>query len=185
MRLLLLGGSGQVGSEFRALDRPKDVVVVAPGLDELDLTKPGAIANAIAAGRGTPLSTLPLIPRWIGPRASGILPSRSTQRRRTTRNRNRAARHSADPHLDRLCVRRPQGRALCRDRCHAPLNVYGPASWPASRPSPLRTRVTSSCAHHGSTARTAKFRQDDFAPGRRARAPDHCRRSARLPDRRE
>ena len=50
MRLLLLGGSGQVGGEFRALDRPKDVVVVAPGLDELDLTKPGAIANAIAAG---------------------------------------------------------------------------------------------------------------------------------------
>lgn len=50
MRLLLLGGSGQVGSEFRALDRPKDVVVVAPGPDALDLAKPGAIAKAIAAG---------------------------------------------------------------------------------------------------------------------------------------
>ena len=50
MRLLLLGGSGQVGGEFRALDRPRDVVVVAPGRDELDLTKPGAIADAIAAG---------------------------------------------------------------------------------------------------------------------------------------
>jgi dTDP-4-dehydrorhamnose reductase len=50
MRLLLLGGSGQVGSEFRALDRPKDVVVVAPDLDALDVAKPGAIADAIAAG---------------------------------------------------------------------------------------------------------------------------------------
>ena len=50
MRLLLLGGTGQVGSEFLALDRPRDVVVVAPGRDELDLTRPGAIANVIAAG---------------------------------------------------------------------------------------------------------------------------------------
>jgi dTDP-4-dehydrorhamnose reductase len=49
MRLLLLGGSGQVGSEFRALDHLKDVVVAAPDLDELDLRKPDAIANAIAA----------------------------------------------------------------------------------------------------------------------------------------
>ena len=45
MRLLLLGGSGQVGSEFRALDHLKDVVVAAPDLDELDLRKPDAIAN--------------------------------------------------------------------------------------------------------------------------------------------
>lgn len=50
MRLLLLGGTGQVGSEFLSLDRPEDVVVVAPAPDELDLVRPGAIANAIAAG---------------------------------------------------------------------------------------------------------------------------------------
>jgi len=50
MRLLLLGGSGQVGSEFRALDRLKDVVVVAPDPGELDVTKPGVSAKAIAAG---------------------------------------------------------------------------------------------------------------------------------------
>lgn len=50
MRLLLLGGTGQVGSEFLSLDRPKDAVVVAPDLDALDLTKPDAVADAIAAG---------------------------------------------------------------------------------------------------------------------------------------
>src|SRR5262245_31575742 len=50
MRLLLLGGSGQVGSEFLALDRPKDFSVVAPSPDELDLSKPNAIVDAIAAG---------------------------------------------------------------------------------------------------------------------------------------
>jgi len=50
MRLLLLGGTGQVGSEFLSLDRPRDVVVVAPDPDELDLARPDAIAEAIGAG---------------------------------------------------------------------------------------------------------------------------------------
>jgi len=50
MRLLLLGGTGQVGSEFLSLDRPRDIVVVAPEPDELDLARPDAIADAIAAG---------------------------------------------------------------------------------------------------------------------------------------
>src|SRR4029079_12493733 len=50
VRLLLLGGTGQVGSEFLSLDRPRDVVVVAPDPDELDLARPDAIADAIAAG---------------------------------------------------------------------------------------------------------------------------------------
>lgn len=50
MRLLLLGGTGQVGSEFLSLDLPKGADVVAPGRAELDLSKPKTIADIIAAG---------------------------------------------------------------------------------------------------------------------------------------
>jgi dTDP-4-dehydrorhamnose reductase len=49
MRLLLLGGTGQVGQELRALPLPKDVDVVAPGRAEIDLQDPAAIAQIIAA----------------------------------------------------------------------------------------------------------------------------------------
>ena len=95
------------------------------------------------------------------------------------------ARHSARPHLDRLCVRRPQGRALCRDRSRsAPLNVYGRSKLAGERGVAPAIRATSSCAPPGSTARYgAEFRQDHAAPRRRARAPDRRRRPARLPDR--
>ena len=45
-----------------------------------------------------------------------------------------AAGHSADPYLDRLCVRRHQDRALCRDRSgRRHRGSTAPASWPASR----------------------------------------------------
>ena len=37
MRLLLFGGTGQVGEEFRALVPPKNVEVVAPSRTTLDL----------------------------------------------------------------------------------------------------------------------------------------------------
>lgn len=49
MRLLLLGGTGQVGEEFRALPHPTDVNLVAPGRAEIDLQDPAAIAQVIAA----------------------------------------------------------------------------------------------------------------------------------------
>ena len=49
MRLLLLGGTGQVGEEFRALPTPKDVQVLAPSRAELDLQDPRAIAQLISA----------------------------------------------------------------------------------------------------------------------------------------
>jgi dTDP-4-dehydrorhamnose reductase len=48
-RFLLLGGTGQVGEEFRTLALPKDVEVVAPSRGELDLEDPSAIARTIAA----------------------------------------------------------------------------------------------------------------------------------------
>jgi dTDP-4-dehydrorhamnose reductase len=49
MRLLLLGGTGQVGEEFRALAIPGDVEVVAPRRGALDLEDGKAIARTIAA----------------------------------------------------------------------------------------------------------------------------------------
>src|SRR5262245_23985066 len=49
MRFLLLGGTGQVGKEFRALTLPNDVEVVAPSRGELDLQDPRAITRTIAA----------------------------------------------------------------------------------------------------------------------------------------
>ena len=48
MRFLLLGGTGQVGKEFRALPLPIDVEVVAPSRGELDLEDPQAISRMIA-----------------------------------------------------------------------------------------------------------------------------------------
>jgi dTDP-4-dehydrorhamnose reductase len=50
MRLLLLGGTGQVGREFLSLDLPKGVDLVAPRRNELDVSNPEAIADIIAAG---------------------------------------------------------------------------------------------------------------------------------------
>jgi dTDP-4-dehydrorhamnose reductase len=49
MRFLLVGGTGQVGEEFRALALPADVGVVAPGRSALDLQDAEAIARMIAA----------------------------------------------------------------------------------------------------------------------------------------
>lgn len=49
MRLLLLGGTGQVGTEIRTLPLPADVTIVAPSHAELDLQDPRALARAIAA----------------------------------------------------------------------------------------------------------------------------------------
>lgn len=48
MRLLLLGGTGQVGTEFRALPFPTDVEVAAPSRAELDLRDLRAVAQIIA-----------------------------------------------------------------------------------------------------------------------------------------
>ena len=49
MRILLFGGSGQVGEEFRALAMPGDVEVVAPSRSALDLQDADAVARMIAA----------------------------------------------------------------------------------------------------------------------------------------
>jgi dTDP-4-dehydrorhamnose reductase len=49
MRLLLLGGTGQVGEEIRALAARKNVELVAPGRDGLELEDGSAIARIVAA----------------------------------------------------------------------------------------------------------------------------------------
>ena len=49
MRLLLLGRTGQVGTELRALATSRCIDVTAPGVDELDLTDAPAIARMVAA----------------------------------------------------------------------------------------------------------------------------------------
>jgi dTDP-4-dehydrorhamnose reductase len=49
MRFLLLGGTGQVGEEFRGLEFPKNIEVVAPTRGELNLEDPRAISRVIAA----------------------------------------------------------------------------------------------------------------------------------------
>jgi dTDP-4-dehydrorhamnose reductase len=49
MRLLLVGGTGQVGEEFRSLALPAEVDIVAPGRSALDLQDTGAIARMMAA----------------------------------------------------------------------------------------------------------------------------------------
>src|SRR5215472_17879512 len=49
MRLLLLGGTGQVGEELRALSLPKDVEIAAPSRGELDLEDPEAISRMMVA----------------------------------------------------------------------------------------------------------------------------------------
>jgi dTDP-4-dehydrorhamnose reductase len=50
MRILLLGGTGQVGTEIRALASAGNIEVAAPDLAELDLTDASALTRAVAAG---------------------------------------------------------------------------------------------------------------------------------------
>jgi dTDP-4-dehydrorhamnose reductase len=51
MRLLLLGGTGQVGTELRDLSLPQDVELVAPSRSIADLQDSAAISRMIAAER--------------------------------------------------------------------------------------------------------------------------------------
>jgi dTDP-4-dehydrorhamnose reductase len=50
MRLLLLGGSGQVGTELQTLPLPRGVEIVAPDEGALDLTDHDALDSVIAEG---------------------------------------------------------------------------------------------------------------------------------------
>ena len=49
MRILVLGGSGQLGTELRTFKLPQDVMLRAPTRVEADLSEPGAIGRLVAA----------------------------------------------------------------------------------------------------------------------------------------
>lgn len=51
MRILITGGSGQVGTELARLPWPATVELVSPGRQELDLSDADAIRHQVAAGR--------------------------------------------------------------------------------------------------------------------------------------
>ena len=120
MRLLLLGGTGQVGDGVsRARRVPKDVEVVAPSTRRARSCRRARAIAEIDRGRAL---------------------ERGHQRRRLYRCRSAESEEAAafavnaeaparlaaetgrrgiplDSYLDRLCVRRAQGRALCRGGC--------------------------------------------------------------------
>src|SRR5262245_25449545 len=50
MRILLFGGSGQVGTELRLLAASEEIEVVAPDQGALDLTDEDAVAGVVAEG---------------------------------------------------------------------------------------------------------------------------------------
>jgi dTDP-4-dehydrorhamnose reductase len=50
MRILITGGSGQVGRALKAARLPRGVTLSAPPRAELDLADPGTLASAIASG---------------------------------------------------------------------------------------------------------------------------------------
>ena len=99
----------------------------------------------------------------------------------------RRARLPVHPPLDRLCLRRPQARRpTARTTRSAPTaSMAGPSSR-ARRPCATRAPRTSSCARHGSTARSAPISSRPCCGSARERAgARHRRRPARLPHRRQ
>lgn len=50
MRILITGGTGQVGTELRRLSWPQDVEPVCPGRQDLDLTDPDGLRRYVLAG---------------------------------------------------------------------------------------------------------------------------------------
>ena len=159
MRLLLLGGTGQVGEEMRALPLPEDVEIVAPDRGELDLRRCGSDRTIdCGASRGAPSSMPPPIPMSIGPKAKSRsrLPSMPTRQSRLAAE-TAAPRDSAHSYIDRLRVRRAQGRSLCRSRTRSRRSMpTAAASLPASSAYVPPIRGTSSCERRGCIARIGK-----------------------------
>jgi dTDP-4-dehydrorhamnose reductase len=157
MRMLLLGGTGQVGSEFLSLDRPRDIVCgCARARRARYLARPDAIADAIAAGPCTPSSTLRYIPMWIGPRASGDLAFAINAHAARILAGETARRGIPLIHISTDYVfDGRKGAPYVEADATVPLNVYGQSKLARrARRRRLETRATRSCALRGSTART-------------------------------
>ena len=187
MRLLLLGGTGQVGGEFSPLDRPKDVVVVAPRRAELDLTEPRRHRRTRSPrAPGTPSSTPPPIPMSTGPRASGTVAfavnadAAATLAGETARRGIPLIHISTDYVFDGR-----KGAPYVETDAPAPLNVYGASKLAGERavaagnPRHVILRTSWVYSPHGHNFVKTILR----LAGERDRL-DHRRRPARLPDRR-
>ena len=156
MRLLLLGGTGQVGEEFRALRRPGDIDIVAPGRSELDLNDAGAITATLAQGPWSVVinaAAYTEVDRAESAEAAAFTVNAGAPRvlaAETARREIPLLHISTDYVFD--------GRkklAHIETDAVNPLNVYGRSSSRAL-PSPAATRDTLLCAHHGSIAATGK-----------------------------
>ena len=115
MRLLLLGKTGQVGEEMRRLPLLGDVEIVAPDRGELDLRNAEALAQAVAAqpwGAVINAAAYTDVERAESEEPLAVAVNADAPARLAAETA--AARDPAYPYIDRLCVRRAQGRALCR-----------------------------------------------------------------------
>ena len=153
MHILVLGGSGQLGTQLRALALQHGVVLRAPPRAEIDLADCAAIRRIVAAE-----------PWDVVIDAAGytnVDRAESEEDVAFAINADAAAclatetakqQNSSHLHFDRLCFRWRQGRALYRDDAAAPLNAYGRSKLAGERGVSPPMRAMLSCARHGSLA---------------------------------
>ena len=145
--------------------------MVAPGLDELDLTKPDAIANAIAAGPWHAVVNAAAYTNVDRAESERDLAfainahAAATLASETARHGIPLIHISTDYVFDGR-----KGAPYVETDATAPLNVYG-AEQACRRAGRRRCEPASRDPAHvmGLQPARAQFRQDDLAPGRRAR----------------
>ena len=184
MRLLLLGGTGQVGEEFRALPPPKDVEVLAPSRAELDLQDPRAVAQIIAAEAWSAVINVAAytdVDRAESEEAVAFAVNAEAPARLATETGRRGIpliHISTDYVFDGR-----KGTPYVEEDEPAPLNAYG------------RSKLAGEHGIRAGNRRHVILRSSwIYSPYRknfvrtilrlaaRTRQPDYCRRSARLPD---
>ena len=185
MRFLLLGGTGQVGEEFRALRLPKDVEVVAPSRAALDLKDPSAIAQIISA---EPWSAVINAAAYTDvdraeseePVAFAInakAPARLLPKPVAAAFRS----FTFQPITCSTGARAPLMSRRTNPRRSTPMAA---ASLPVNLAFGWQSTARNPALILGLQPLSQEFCSHDPAASRRARPPDHCRRPAWLPDRR-
>ena len=135
MRLLLLGGTGQVGARVPVRSTfPKGIDVVAPARADRDLDRSRGDRRADRAPTlGCASSMPPPTPMSTAPRASKPSPSPSMPRRpRISPPKPSAAAFRSSTSRPTTSSTARKGAPYVEDDATAPLNVYGAASSPAS-----------------------------------------------------
>jgi dTDP-4-dehydrorhamnose reductase len=156
MRLLLLGGSGQVGTEFQALPLPRGVEVVAPDEGALDLTDHGAIDSVVAEGSWSAVINAAAY--------TDVDRAESEEAKALAVNGEAPARLAAATsrfgiplvHLDRHVFDGRKGAPYIESDTLA-FNAYGPQARRRGGVTAGNPGI-SSCAHPGCTAPTAQLR---------------------------